>query len=212
MNAVTVLRATGVLAAAAFVGLLAYGIASQRPNREIDGALAQAERVAAPGFDLEVLEAGQPPGALRSVTARATADGRVALKELRGTPVVLNFWASWCPPCRDEAPLLEREWRRAGQLGVMFVGVDTQDVRAEGRAFLQKFGVSYLNLREPDKATSRRYGATGLPETFFITRDGKVVGHVIGAINRKQLRAGIRAAGSGRTTPAEQGGARRSTR
>jgi cytochrome c biogenesis protein CcmG, thiol:disulfide interchange protein DsbE len=207
-----VLRVSGVLAAAAFVGLLAYGLASQTPSRAIDGALAQAERVAAPSFDLEVLEVGKAPAALRSVTERATVDGRVGLKELRGTPLVLNLWASWCPPCRDETPLLEREWRRSGLLGVMFVGVDTQDVRAEGRAFLREFGVSYLNVRDPGKTTSRRYGATGLPETFFITRDGKVVGHIIGAINREQLRAGIAAARSDRPAAAEQGGARRPTR
>ena len=89
--------------------------------------------------------------------------------------------------------------------------LDIQDGRDGARAFIREFGISYLNVREADTATSRRYGATGLPEAFFITRRGKIVGHVIGAISPEQLRARIEAAQSGRPVPPTRGGARQDT-
>jgi cytochrome c biogenesis protein CcmG/thiol:disulfide interchange protein DsbE len=205
-------RVTAILVLAAFVGLLAYGLASQSPSDAIDDALSNAQTAAAPPFELDVLDAGTAPERLRPVVERATRDGRVSLDELRGVPVVLNFWASWCPPCRDEAPVLEQVWRETGRTGVLFVGLDSRDVRSDARAFLKEFDVSYLNIREGDKTVSRRYGATGLPETFFIDRRSRIVGHVIGAVKREQLRAGIAAARAGDAAGTVQGGARRSTR
>jgi cytochrome c biogenesis protein CcmG, thiol:disulfide interchange protein DsbE len=208
----TALRWLGVLAAAAFVGLLAYGLMAQAPDRTIDDALARAEAVDAPGFELDVLQRGRVTAALAPVVDRAAADGRVALAELRGTPVVLNFWASWCDPCRVEAPVLERGWREAGPRGVLFLGLDMQDVRGDAREFLREFSISYPNVREGEKETSRRYGMTGLPETFFISARGRVVGHVIGALTSSQLRAGVAAARSGRPAQASEGGERQPAR
>ena len=193
------------------MALLGYGVLAKRPNNRIDDALSRGETVEAPAFDLAVLEPGQMPSPLKAVVERATSNGSVALRELQGVPVILNIWASWCPPCRDEAPVLERAWREAGPDGVLFVGLDTRDVRDDARAFLREFNVSYLNIREGDKTISRRYGATGLPETFFIDRDGQIVGHVIGAVNLEQLRAGADAARFSRSVPAMRGGARRSS-
>ena len=83
--------------------------------------------------------------------------------------------------------MLERGWREAGPNGVQFVGLDMQDVRGDARAFLRAFRITYLNIREGDNATARRYGVTGLPETFFISSRGKIVSHVVGAITAKQL-------------------------
>lgn len=125
--------------------------------------------------------------------------------------MVLNFWASWCIPCRVEAPILERGWR-AGRQEVLFVGLNIQDIREDAGEFLDEFDVSYLNVREGDKATARRYGVTGLPETFFISARGEVVFHVIGAITAAQLTEGTAAARAGQPAGSSQGGDRRPTR
>lgn len=206
-----VARAVGMLTAAAFVALLAYGLLAQAPQTGIDDSLARSESPPAPGFDLPVLHEGSL-GPLERGLADATRDGRIDLTELRGTPVVLNFWASWCIPCREEAPILEREWRRARDGGVLFVGLDMQDVTEDARDFIAEFDITYLNVRDQRKDVARRWGVTGIPETFFVTRDGKVVGHVIGAVTAKQLRRGIAAAREGRVLGATSGGARLPTR
>jgi cytochrome c biogenesis protein CcmG, thiol:disulfide interchange protein DsbE len=206
------LRWLGVLATIGFTGLLVYGVTAQAPDRTIDDALARAEAVDAAGFDLDVLQRGRVSGTLAPVVDRAAADGRIALGELRGTPVVLNFWASWCDPCRVEAPVLERGWRAASRQGVLFVGLDMQDVRDDAREFLSEFSITYPNVHEAGKEVSRDYGVTGLPETFFISSDGRVVGHVIGALDRAQLTAGVMAARSGRPQQAAPGGEQLPTR
>lgn len=208
----TAARLLGMLAATAFVGLLVYGVTAQAPDRTIDDALARAEAVEAPGFELEVLDQGRVTGALRAVVARAAEDGRIALAELRGTPVVLNFWASWCDPCRAEAPVLERGWRQASKRGVLFLGLDMQDARGDASEFLREFSITYPNVREPGRENARRYGVTGIPETFFISDRGLVVGHVIGALDASQLRAGVAAAGGGRPLQASRGGEQLPTR
>jgi cytochrome c biogenesis protein CcmG, thiol:disulfide interchange protein DsbE len=205
------LRWAGVLAVAAFVGLLTYGLTAQSPDRTIDDALARAEAIDAPAFELEVLERGRVPSPLAPLVDRAAGDGRIALGELRGTPVVLNLWASWCDPCRVEAPVLERGWRDAGRQGVLFLGLDMQDAPDDAREFLREFSVSYPNVREAGRETARAYGATGLPETYFISAEGRIVGHVIGALSTAQLRDGVAAARSGRPTAAREGGARQVT-
>jgi cytochrome c biogenesis protein CcmG/thiol:disulfide interchange protein DsbE len=204
--------ACGLLVVGGFIALLAYGVAKQAPDTTIDDGLARAQAVPAPVFEHDVLAAGRVPAPLRRMVRRAAADGRIGLRELRGTPVVLNLWASWCDPCRVEAPVLEQGWRSAGQPGVLFLGLDMQDVPEDARAFLEEFDVTYPNVREGGKETSRRYGATGLPETFFISARGDVVAHVIGALNAQQLRDGVTAAETGRAAPAALGGERRPTR
>jgi cytochrome c biogenesis protein CcmG/thiol:disulfide interchange protein DsbE len=207
----TALRWAAAVAAAGFVGLLVYGVTTQAPDRTIDDALARAEAVDAPGFEHEVLQRGRMPSGPASVVDRAAGDGRIALSELRGTPVVLNFWASWCEPCRAEAPVLERGWRQAARQGVLFLGLDMQDATDDAREFLREFSISYPNVHEAGKETSRDYGMTGIPETFFISAGGRIVGHVIGAVSAGQLRQGVAAARSGRPAQARQGGARQST-
>jgi cytochrome c biogenesis protein CcmG, thiol:disulfide interchange protein DsbE len=205
-------RVLGVLIAAAFVTLLVYGVVAQAPDTGIDDTLARAEAPRAPGFELPVLHPGSLGNRLEPIADAAARDGRVALAELQGVPVVLNFWASWCIPCREEAPLLEREWQRARASGVLFVGLDMQDVTQDARDFLEEFQISYLNLRDKRKDVARRWGVTGIPETFFITPKGMIVGHVIGALTQDQVRRGIAAARSGRVVGALSGGARLPTR
>ncbi len=205
------LRAAGALAVTGFIALLVYGVAAQAPDTTIDDALAAQRAVDSPGFRLAVLTDGNP-GPLSAVWRRAAANGTVSLDELRGTPVVLNYWASWCDPCRQEARLLQRGWRAARGQGVLFLGLDMEDTREDARAFLRAFHQDYPHIRDPTKDTARRWGATGIPETFFISRTGKVVGHVIGALDQRQLDNGVQAALAGRPRPPDQGGARRPTR
>ncbi|MGH2746057.1 MAG: TlpA family protein disulfide reductase [Thermoleophilaceae bacterium] len=205
-------RLAALCALALFVALLVYGVLSKPADTTIDSSLAEAEAPPAPGFALEVLQSGSPGPRLERRLEAAAADGELALDELRGAAVVLNFWASWCPPCREEAPRLERSWRESRDRGVVFLGLDMQDLTGDAREFIREFGLSYPNVRDPGDEVARDWGVTGLPETFFVSARGRVVAHVIGAISVRQLEEGIAAAVDGRPAGVLQGGDRRSTR
>jgi cytochrome c biogenesis protein CcmG/thiol:disulfide interchange protein DsbE len=194
-------RTAGLLAAAAFVALLVYGITSKAPNSTIDDSLSRGVAIAPPAFDLAKLADGRDAPA---AWQRAAADGRVRLRELRGTPLVVNFWASWCDPCRAEAKVLEREYKRSD--GVLFLGVDTEDATEDARDFIDQFALTFPHVRDNGRETRRDWGVTGLPETYFIAADGRVVGHVIGTVDSEQLRDGIAAARAGRPQSAAEGG------
>jgi cytochrome c biogenesis protein CcmG, thiol:disulfide interchange protein DsbE len=200
------LRIAGVLAAVAFVALLAYGLTTKATNSTIDDALSRGESVAAPGFTLSSLAEGRDAG---DAWAKAASDGDVSLSELRGTPLVLNFWASWCDPCRAEAKVLEKAWKQQAGDDVLFLGLDAQDAREDARDFISQFGLTFPHVRDPGNDTQRAWGVTGLPETYFIAADGSVVGHVIGTVDDGQLRDGIAAERPGRPAGADQGGDQR---
>jgi cytochrome c biogenesis protein CcmG/thiol:disulfide interchange protein DsbE len=201
-------RALAFVLIATFVALLAYGIASKSPRTGIDEHLAQGRAATAPGFDLALFARGNPGPRLAGVVARATRDRRVTSGELAGTPYVLNFWASWCVPCRAEAAQLERAWRGARGEGVLFIGLNQQDLVSDARAFMRTYQQSYLNIRDPENNVALRWGLTGLPETYFVTARGSVVDHVIGAISDDQLRAGLKTLRSGTPRAPVEGGAR----
>jgi peroxiredoxin len=104
----------------------------------------------------------------------------VELKEFRGRFVVLNFWATWCPPCVEEMPSLDRFHQQFSSRGVVVLGVSVdQDVNAY-QQFLKKAGVTFLTLRDPERKVSRLYGTYKYPETYFIDRQGKIVQKIIG--------------------------------
>ena len=201
-----------MLALILFIGLLAYGLLSTAPNTTIDDALADGQAPDAPSFQLDVLEPGRLPQPLARKLAPALADGELALDELRSTPIVLNFWASWCVPCREEAPVLQAGWQRWGGSGVLFLGLDMQDITSDARHFLSEFGITYPTIRDPLKDVATSYGATGVPETYFISGRGRVVGHVIGVVSKRQLAAGAQAAIAGRVAGTSVGGAQRPQR
>jgi cytochrome c biogenesis protein CcmG/thiol:disulfide interchange protein DsbE len=203
-------RIAAALVGAAFVALLAYGLLAKSPDRTVDDGLRASGSVAAPSLNQPVLERGDlgPVPRIGSVLAGR----RVSLTQLRGTPVVLNFWASWCDPCRAEAPALQRAWTQARGGGVMFLGLNMQDITDDAHAFTRDAGVTYPSLRDRSNGVAHRWGVTGLPETFFVSAQGRVVGHVIGAASAGQLADGIAAARAGRALGVESGGHRRKTR
>jgi cytochrome c biogenesis protein CcmG/thiol:disulfide interchange protein DsbE len=128
---------------------------------------------------------------------RIDGTGKLDLASLRGKPVVLNFWASWCVPCKGEAKMLEQAWNEYRSKGVVFVGVDYHDVSSDARTFLSHHGITYTTVQDGSGMVGDRYGLTGVPETYFIDRRGRLVGaHIIGTITNqaKQFRNGIQAA------------------
>ena len=151
------------LAAAALVGLLAYGIAAKGSDTSIDQAVAAGKPVAAPVATLP----------------RLSGAGTGSLAQFRGPPVLLNAWASWCPPCKGEMPLLERAHRRMQRAGGTVLGIDVQDDRQSALAFLRRKGVTFPSLRDRDRSYVHRLGVTGYPESFLIDRRGRIV-----ALNR----------------------------
>jgi len=121
---------------------------------------------------------------------RIDRPGRLQLAALRGKVVVLNFWASWCYPCKQEAPTLAAAAKRwSGR--VVVLGVDVNDFAGDARAFAHKYGLDYPIVHDNHNVTSPSYGLTGLPETFFIDRTGKVVVHVAGQVNATDVQDGV---------------------
>ena len=204
------LRLVLVGVAVLFVALLAYGVLSKAPDGAIDESLARGEPATSPGLELPVLQEGDPGQQLAPIVERAVADGSVSLDELRGTPVVLNFWASWCEPCRTEAEVLEGGWERARDEQTLFLGLNMQDLTDDARGFASELGIAYPNVRDESNAVALDWGVTGLPETFFLSADGEVVAHAIGAVSSEQLELGVEAAEDGRALGSIEGGDRRS--
>lgn len=117
-------------------------------------------------------------------------DGRdVRLADLRGQVVVLNFWGSWCIPCREEAPALERVWQAKRNADVQFVGVNVWEAETDAFNFVREQRISYLNLLDPAGRLAIELGLTGIPETYFVNREGKLVRRWIGPITDERLQS-----------------------
>ena len=201
--------AVATAAALALVALLAAGLL-RTDGSGIDAALAQGKPAVAPQFDLEVLNRGKLRPELAALGPKFD-DGRITNADLRGTPVVLNLWASWCGPCREEAPDLRAVSESVSAEGVLFLGLNSLDGKTPARAFVREHRLRYPNVREYENTTTRSLGAKAFPETFFLDARGRIVGHVIGTITAKQLRKGITAARTGRPIASYRGGQQRSS-
>jgi cytochrome c biogenesis protein CcmG, thiol:disulfide interchange protein DsbE len=121
------------------------------------------------------LQRGETPQAPAFRLDRLDRSGKLSLASYRGRPVILNFWASWCIPCKEEAPLLETVWRRYRDRGLVVLGVDVNDLRSDARRFARQNGMSYPLVFDGIGETSTDYGLTGVPETFFVARSGRLV-------------------------------------
>jgi cytochrome c biogenesis protein CcmG, thiol:disulfide interchange protein DsbE len=121
---------------------------------------------------------------------RLDRPGSLQLSSLRGKVVVLNFWASWCQPCKLEAPDLAASAKKwSGR--VVVLGVDVNDPSGDARGFMRKYGITYPVVHDNKNVTSPKYGLTGLPETFFLDRRGRIVSHVISGIKAADLQRGV---------------------
>ncbi len=169
----------GIVLAVAIGALLWWGMQTKDERSELPSALAGRP---APAFDLELLPSYQ----------EAWGE-RLDLEEYLGRkPVILNFWASWCyPACYEEAPILEAAWRRYRDR-VLFVGVNTQDEVDKAERFVAQFGLSFPNVYDPRGKVGIDYGMYGVPETFAISADGRVLGRHAGSIDAEKLEAMIR--------------------
>jgi cytochrome c biogenesis protein CcmG, thiol:disulfide interchange protein DsbE len=159
-------------AVVALLALLAYGLAQNEPDRTVDRAVAFGQREPAPSLELPRLSGG----------------GRASLADFKGKVVVLNFWASWCGPCRDESPLLQRWQRRIEQQDATVLGVDALDVTSDARAFARRYGLTYPMLRDGGGETRGRFGIAGFPETFVVDRQGRIAAVQRGPVTDRFMR------------------------
>lgn len=167
-------RLTAAGLVAALVALLGYGLLAGHAGNTLDAAVARGERPSAP-----------------AVTLPALSGASTSLAAFRGRVVVLNYWASWCTPCRQEAPLLERWQRRIAQRGGTVVGVDALDVTTDARAFLRRYRISYPVLRDGDGRTQARFGVRGFPETLVLDRRGRIASVRRGPVDDAFLRGAV---------------------
>jgi len=100
----------------------------------------------------------------------------LSLSNFKGKPIVLNFWASWCQPCKDELPLLENAWKQlqAQKKDIVFLGIDFQESSSDATSFLQQYGITYLAGLDINGSIASKYRVTSLPQTIFISRDGSI--------------------------------------
>jgi cytochrome c biogenesis protein CcmG/thiol:disulfide interchange protein DsbE len=172
---------------AALIGLLVNATINKGEGQDLVSEVSAGATPQAPDFRLPVVWAHAEtwPTTLRP----ALIDDAVGLSELRGWPVVLNFWASWCSPCKAEAPRLnEAASEHSGR--VVFLGVDVQDFESDARHFAERYETNYISVRDDGDSTYSAYGLTGLPETYFLDRDGRVVEHIVGELSTAELEAG----------------------
>jgi cytochrome c biogenesis protein CcmG/thiol:disulfide interchange protein DsbE len=158
---------------AALLALLVWKVASGSES-EVEG-LSRGETPPAPAFSLP----------------RLNGEGELSLADHKGKAVVLNFWASWCEPCKAEAPLLERAWRENRDRGLVVIGVNSQDLTSDARRFARQVGWTFPLVRDGEGDVLGPYAVAAFPETFFVDRSGKVVARIDGEVTRESLTENI---------------------
>jgi peroxiredoxin len=158
-------QALALACVAGLLGLLVWKLAHQQHAPPVGST--------APGFTL----------------TRLAGPGKVSLASLHGDAVVLNFWASWCGPCKGEAPVLERAWAQYHDKGVIFLGVDYHDLAPDARKFVVAHGLSFPMLEDGSGAVTGAYGVSQVPETYVLDRSGRIVAHLRGPVTSKAFGA-----------------------
>ena len=165
---------TVIAVCAALVGLLAYGLASRGADTSIDQALLNGERPKSEALEQELPILGDES---RSGSP-ADYDGKV---------VLVNIWASWCDPCKDELPLLQRTHEQIVPEGGLVLGVDSRDLSEKALATVSRYDLTFPNLRDRDAVLARKLGAFGYPETFVLDRQGRVAAMRRGPVTQEWL-------------------------
>ena len=170
------LQVAAVALVAALLGIFGWQLASRDSATSLGEHVNEGKTPAAPSFELD----------------RLGSDGKLSLASLRGKAVVLNFWASWCGPCKEEAPRLQEAALKWAKRGVVVVGVDSQDFTGDARRFARRYGMTYPLVHDGPGKIRDAYGVSGFPETFFVDRRGRIVGdHIQGPVSEDDLERNI---------------------
>lgn len=182
------LQAVALLLVGGLLGLLVYRMVESHRGPNLVAAIRAHKKPVAPDFRHQIIWAHFEtwPKSLQTLRGSETLSPR----DLQGHPVVLNFWASWCIPCKREAPRLNAS-AAAHKGQVAFLGVDVNDFSSDAVRFLSRHQVNYVSVRARGPSTYADYGLTGLPETYFLDARGRIVAHTIGEITSSGIEEGI---------------------
>jgi cytochrome c biogenesis protein CcmG/thiol:disulfide interchange protein DsbE len=156
----------------ALVALLVYGVSSSGPSRTLDGQIARGEKPAAPALELTSLGDGT----------------KASLADYKGKVVLINVWASWCGPCREESPLLQRWHERMQPRGGTVLGVDTLDIKGDALGFIKRYKLTYPQLNDREGASIKKLGTAQYPESFVVDKSGRITALQRGPVDDAWMR------------------------
>jgi cytochrome c biogenesis protein CcmG, thiol:disulfide interchange protein DsbE len=169
------LQAAAVGVVAALIGLLTWSVVTDQKAQRLADQVRAGEKPAAPSFALPELDGGK----------------EVSLASLRGKGVILNFWASWCEPCKEEGPMLQAAWEENRDTGLVVLGVNARDFKSDARRFVERYGLTFPILHDARGSSLGRYGLQAFPETWWIDRNGRLVAYSQGQFTQGELERNI---------------------